>query len=158
MPQPPAPARNKELKNSRSNLCQRANGYFLCVKSKRAIMKSPVVKMTINSSYVLIKTTPFRKTRKQVETARSPAVLWNILCMPLWSPVRRAQGVICLLWCNIFTVVISDLLRSSVVRVFRFRTPPLLSCPKISDYLSFLNYLSLVNFAIPEYSLASWIK
>lgn len=37
-------------------------------------MSSAAVKITMNSSYVLIKTTPFRKTRKAGGAARSPVL------------------------------------------------------------------------------------
>ena len=74
----PAKIYNKTIKNSRL-LCQEQDGYFLFFRFRIAIIKSPIVNITINSSYVLIIITTFRKTSDWVR-ARPPAARLNILC------------------------------------------------------------------------------
>ena len=52
------------LMNSRPRTLRAQDGYFLCMaKSRIDTSKIPAVKITINSSYVDIIITPFRKTR-----------------------------------------------------------------------------------------------
>ena len=59
-------------------LCREQDGYFLCVRFRMATISKATLTIKLNSSYVLIIITAFRKVSEWVR-ARPPAPRVNIL-------------------------------------------------------------------------------
>lgn len=102
------------LTNSRPLLVRCQDGYFLWVYVRRATMNSPVFMMIINSSYVLISTTPFRKARNGW-LGRLPASLISILY-------------------SYFTIFVSKLLNFPFFSCFKIIKWPFFYLYKLSNF------------------------
>ena len=78
----------KSVTKSSRYLDQRQGGYFLFFIFRMAMIKFAVAIITINSSYVLIITTPFVRPPKQVEAALPVARVRILYCQSASGPIQ----------------------------------------------------------------------